>query len=354
MNDADHATTKLIGERGMVAKVKGTIISKSKQCVQGKVLLFMKNNIIALALLLFAGSAVASNSSPLYLYYSDSLVVKHERLTGQPSSHITYDGDISFSVYFYAGGFSKKDAVFANLMAKNNSQSKRMYVFNAVFFDKDNRLITSLNQTIELHPGRGDSQLGGMFSEVADGEWKRIRSYQFVAKELSPPGNERIACVIKKYDQLLMLQKIGYTRVLDKAMKDQETDIQMIRKIVNARLHRLEVQRYVSHEMSEKFTESLLLRDNISNILPINHHTYHQDGTKTRKLDDVFKGDSYYQSEGAVLFSSSRINVIGKQPAKKLSGRYRVALKWVDRLIQGEPEYKKVLELWHLKIHDAC
>ena len=311
----------------------------------------MKSSIIAILLLLL--TSTASGNTPLYLYYSDSLALKHDHMRDDTTSHISYNGDITFTVYFYAGGFTQKDAMFAHIKPKNTTSSNRTYAFTAAFFDDDKKLVTAFTQTTELTPG-SEMQLGGMYSEIADGEWKRVRTYQFLVKELSAPSNARVSCVIEKYDLLQSLQKDGYMDTLDLAMHENAMDIEMIRRVINARVYSVESKRYVAHLLSEKHPEHLQLRDTISGVLPINHHTYHEDGTKTRKLDDLLKDDVQYLTLRGAIFSPSRAATIGKNPSAETAARYTKAEKWVNRVVQSLPAHKEVLRLWKTKIHDAC
>ena len=97
---------------------------------------------------------------------------------------ITYENnDISFSVKFYVDTFIEDTAIYAYTKVKNLSGKDSKYAFYVAFFDTDENLVATSRHTTKLKPGE-DTQLGGLYSEIAGDDWKKVTSYKYTVVKL--------------------------------------------------------------------------------------------------------------------------------------------------------------------------
>ncbi len=96
---------------------------------------------------------------------------------------IVYAGEISYSVRFFVNEFVDSEAIYAYTQVTNNSDTELKYTFYAAFLDADENLVATSRHTTSLKPGV-ETQLGGMYSEIPDDEWRVVVSFKFTVWKL--------------------------------------------------------------------------------------------------------------------------------------------------------------------------
>ena len=96
---------------------------------------------------------------------------------------IVEEGKVAYSIRFYVDDFAGHNAIYAYTKVKNNSAADQKYAFHASFYDSKGDLIAVCRHTVNLKQGV-ETQLGGMYSEVAPLEWKKVASYKVKVTKL--------------------------------------------------------------------------------------------------------------------------------------------------------------------------
>ncbi|RLU01786.1 hypothetical protein [Ketobacter sp.] len=96
---------------------------------------------------------------------------------------IVEEGEVAYSIRFYVDDFAGHEAIYAYTRVKNIAGYEQKYAFHASFYDAKGDLIAVCRHTTNLKPGV-ETQLGGMYSEVAPSEWKKVASFKVKVTKL--------------------------------------------------------------------------------------------------------------------------------------------------------------------------
>ena len=115
--------------------------------------------------------------------YSGAIKLERGAFFEERKPEIEYAGDIEYTVTFFVDEFIDSEAIYAYTRVKNPTTEMLKVVFYAAFLDADGNLVATSSHSTKLTPGV-ETQLGGLYSEVADGEWEKVTSYKYTVTRL--------------------------------------------------------------------------------------------------------------------------------------------------------------------------
>ena len=133
--------------------------------------------LIVICVLLWATTADASD------IFGGPIALEPGSFHDDQPPQIDHSGDIAYTVKIFVDDFAGTEAIYAYTQVRNTTDTARKLAFHVAYFDADGQLVATARHVTTLKPG-AETQLGGLYSEVAAGQWQSVASYQYVVTGL--------------------------------------------------------------------------------------------------------------------------------------------------------------------------